>query len=288
MKYKLIVMDMDGTVLKSNHNVSRQSRNVLDRARAAGIRVTLASGRNFNNMLHIVKKLGIVEPIVSNDGALIKDPVTGEVLFEDYFQPDCLVKILEEIHRHGLTYTINFDYASVSNRSMNYLGFLQRMGLRAIAAGIYEKGVRVTKTHEEIVSDILDKKHKAYKVTTLNNDPEAHGMEETSRWIEEHWGDCAKISYSGLKNFDVLPVHVTKSHGLIVLQEHYGINREEIIAFGDSYNDLEMLRHAGFGVAMGNASDHVKNTADYVTKTNDSHGVAYAIEKFILNDLDMD
>lgn len=285
MKYKLIVIDIDGTVLKSNHNISQYSRRVLDQAREAGLHVTLASGRNFTNMLHIAQKLGIEEPVISNDGALIKNPMSGEVLFEQAFDGKCLSEILGILSKHGLTYTVHFEHASVSNKPMNYLSMIRRMGKRAIAAGLHEKAVREIKSHDKIVEDLTQKHLKAYKVSTLANHPDASGMKESCREIEECYGKCSKISFSGLRNFEVLPVGVTKAKGLIYLQDFYNVKREEIIAFGDSFNDLDMLRHAGFGIAMGNASDNVKNTADFVTKTNDSHGVAYAIEQILFNGL---
>lgn len=282
MNIKLIVMDIDGTILKSNHNVSNYSRQILDRAREAGLHVTLASGRNFTSMLHIAQKLGIQEPIITNDGGLIKDPNTNKVYLEEPFDNQCLKEMLEVLHSFHLTYTLHMEEGSVSNRKINYLQFLKRMGLRAIAAGYYEKGVRFTKNHNEIIRELSRKGAKAYKVTTLANDPEVHGMEESTRWIQEHYAQCAKISYSGLKNFDILPNNTSKVEGLKFFQKHYGIAREEIMAFGDSFNDIEMLEYAGFGVAMGNASDKVKSVADFVTKTNNLHGVAYAIEKFVL------
>lgn len=258
----------------------------MDRAREAGLHVTLASGRNYTNMIHIAKKLGITEPVISNDGALIKNPQSGDVLFEKAFEGACLAEILDVLASHGLTYTVHFEHASVSNRPMNYLSMVLRMGTRAIAAGFYEKAVRKIKSHREIKEDLKGRGLKAYKVSTLSNHPDASGMKESCQKIQEDYAHCSRISYSGLKNFEILPAGVTKANALLCLQEYFGVDREEIIAFGDSFNDLDMLRHAGFGIAMGNASDNVKNTADFVTKTNDSHGVAYAIEKFVLNELE--
>lgn len=282
MNIKLIVMDIDGTILKSNHNVSNYSRRVLDEAREAGLLVTLASGRNFTSMLHIAQKLGIREPIITNDGGLIKHPQTNKVYLDEPFDNACLKGMLQVLHDYHLTYTVHLEEGSVSNQKINYLQFLRRMGMRAIAAGFYEKGVRFTKTHEEILKELSRKGTKAYKVTTLANDPEVHGMAQSSDWIQNQFAHCAKISYSGLKNFDILPVNNSKVEGLKFFQDYYGVKREEIMAFGDSYNDLEMLEYAGFGVAMGNATEKIKNIADFVTKTNNFHGVAYAIEKFLL------
>jgi hypothetical protein len=284
MKYQLIVMDIDGTVLKSNHNVSQQSKSALDQARAKGVHVTLASGRNYTSMLHIALKLGIEEPLISNDGALIKHAITGDILQQTSFEAGALAEILEEIHKQDLTYTVHFEDVSITNRKINYLGFVLRMGFRAIAAGFYEKGARKILDHQAILEHLVTHGKRAYKVSTIANDPEHQGMEKTANWIRKHHADSAKISYSGLKNFEILPAGVSKANALEVLQHHYHIEASQIIAFGDSYNDLEMLTHAGFGVAMGNASEQLKNTADFVTKSNDAHGVAYAIKKFVLDE----
>ena len=85
-------------------------------------------------------------------------------------------------------------------------------------------------------------------------------------------------------NFEIMNKGASKGHAVQVLANYYDIDKESIICIGDSENDLPMIKYAGLGIAMGNAPDYVKNQADYVTDTNSEHGVAKAIEKFILNE----
>ena len=91
-----------------------------------------------------------------------------------------------------------------------------------------------------------------------------------------------EISGSSKRDLDVNAAGANKGIGLVRLGEILGIQREEIMACGDSFNDLEMLQEVGFAVAMGNAEDSLKEVADYITDTNDNHGVAKAIERFVL------
>ncbi|MBF7095740.1 Cof-type HAD-IIB family hydrolase [Alkalibacter mobilis] len=284
MKYKLIVMDIDGTVLKSNHNVSRKSIKVLQTAREKGLITTLASGRNYSNMLHIAEKLSIREPLISSDGAFIKNPSSGKIHHMVSFDVESIIIVLKMMEDHGLHYTVHFEHGSISNRKVNYLSFVKRMGLRAISAGIYEKGIMETMKYDHMIEKILKGYLKPLKITTMANDPNDLNLEAVSEKIKINFKNTMRVSYSGLKNFELLPGGVSKAIALEVIEEIYGVSSSEVIAFGDSFNDLEMIERAGLGIAMGNASENVKKTADFVTKSNDLHGVAYAIEQFVLKD----
>jgi hypothetical protein len=282
MNYKLLVLDIDGTLIRSNHSLSQRNIKLIDEARKKGVKVTLASGRNYSNMEHIIKKLNIIEPVVSNDGAYIKEPISNRVYHSLRLEIEALKEILGTLDRLNLTYTMHLDEKTLSNKGLSYLSFIRALGLKAILIGLNEKDNRFTMAHGKIVKALGNEFKAPFKISMFANKPGSKEMSEASRIIIENYSKIVKISYSGGKNFEILPLGMSKAVGIEVLEKSLNIRREEIIAVGDSYNDIEMIKRAGLGIAMGNASDEVKKHADFITDTNDLDGVAKVIEKHIL------
>ena len=131
---------------------------------------------------------------------------------------------------------------------------------------------------QDVKETLIQKKKGVGTVHAIFRYPEE--QDEVRRRLEQIPG--VEISGSSKRDMDVNLSGVNKGLGLIRLGELLGIKREEIMACGDSFNDMEMLREVGFAVAMGNAEESLKEIADYITDTNDNHGVAKAIERFVL------
>jgi Cof subfamily protein (haloacid dehalogenase superfamily) len=265
---RLIVADLDGTLLTSKHVVSPFTGRMIDEAIARGVRFTVATGKTFLSTPELIKRFNIQLPVICGNGTQIFNP-DGSLLHEE---PIPLEYALEAVHMaetQGFTpivYTL--------------------MGL--LAAVRDEHVVELVAHHEpepEIVGDItvaLLDGQKPYKLVMMHHDLETVAAFQTE--LTEVFAGRADVLRSGLPNLvEVMPLGVSKATALHYLLDHLGIAAEETIAFGDNCNDLAMLQRAGIGVAMGHAPQAVRDGADYVTGTNDEDGVGYAVQRFVIS-----
>jgi Cof subfamily protein (haloacid dehalogenase superfamily) len=261
--YRLLALDMDGTLLNSKGELSPGNRLAIKEALAAGVQVTISTGRSLQGALWCAEELGLTCPlIVYNGGMLAK--VTGEILYSKEMLPADALLAMEEGVKHGVTLCIwskgkLYGYP-LNERTADYVRF---SGVEPLPVESLEELARqgVTKvlwygTKEEIPGFWEEMKQKPFANT--------HLCPSQPMFLEFFHGE------------------VSKAAALAKLGEALQIPREEIIAMGDGANDLELIAYAGLGVAMGNATDAVKKKADAVTLTNDKDGVAAVIEKYLL------
>ena len=261
--YRLLALDMDGTLLNSKGELSPGNRLAIKEALAAGVQVTISTGRSLQGALWCAEELGLTCPlIVYNGGMLAK--VTGEILYSKEMLPADALLAMEEGVKHGVTLCIwskgkLYGYP-LNERTADYVRF---SGVEPLPVESLEELARqgVTKvlwygTKEEIPAFWEEMKGKPFANT--------HLCPSQPMFLEFFHGE------------------VSKAAALAKLGEALQIPREEIIAMGDGANDLELIAYAGLGVAMGNATDAVKKKADAVTLTNDKDGVAAVIEKYLL------
>ncbi|MCG0274866.1 MAG: Cof-type HAD-IIB family hydrolase [Thermosediminibacteraceae bacterium] len=284
--YKMLALDVDGTLISSSYTVSRRTRQALRKAMDMGMIVTLATGRFFGSAKYLARSIPVNAPIVSNDGALIKDVYSGRTLFFKPLPLELAKDILKTASRY-LSFEVQVflkdrkifsgsDYHWVQIK--RYFSFSKRYSLQGAynylrdfvflpvenAGSIEELGRLLKEPPAKIVVSGEPGEVEAFKGELLEN-----------------LGDRIYIT-SAIKNcIDVLEGSVSKARGLEVLAQHLGIKREEIIAVGDNLNDIEMLQYAGLGVAMGNAPEMVKERADFVTAGNDEDGVAFLVESIL-------
>ncbi|HCX65103.1 MAG TPA: hypothetical protein DHN33_07830 [Eubacteriaceae bacterium] len=282
MKYKLIILDIDGTLNNRLHAVSKQNLQAIEEARKEGVIVTLATGRSFGNMRHVVQKTKVNHPVVTNDGAFIVSPQTEEVFFEKRIPREATVGIIDLFEKNRIRYMLHLDTYSLLNRKMNYAFFIKRLKWRAFFVGLNEKNSMVVKPHLDIKEQMGRKYNLPLKMSIMANELSPEKIEELRKRVVDRYGEVISLSYSGSGNFEVLPFGISKGHGIDFYADYYGFSPKEIVAIGDNYNDREMLQKAGLGIAMGNAGDDLKEIADQVTKSNEKNGVAHAIRKWVL------
>lgn len=266
--FKMLAMDLDDTLLDRELKIKEKDREAIFRARQAGVVVTLATGRMYRAALPFARELEIDVPIVTYQGAYTRNPVTGEVLLH---RPVPLVYALEIIDRIvPLGFHINVyldDNLYVERHTEESRLYYQISRVEAQAVGplgpfLEQAGQDPTKVlvvgRENLLDQLLAELKPIY-------DRKLHITKSKPHFLE--------FSHP----------QATKADALDAVARLYGIKPEEVIAIGDSYNDLEMIDYAGLGVVMGNAREEVQARADYVTTCLEQCGVAHAIEKFILN-----
>ncbi|TYP53781.1 Cof-type HAD-IIB family hydrolase [Thermosediminibacter litoriperuensis] len=281
--YKLIALDIDGTLITSRYTLTRRTRKALKKAMDNGMLVTLATGRLFRSACCLARCIPVNVPIVSNDGALIRDVFSGETIFFRPVPQDLAEAILTAAGCYPSFEVQVFLkdrklFAGADYRMMQFKRFL-RFSRRYSLIGCYNylrDFVFVPVENAGSIDEVKRRLTEPPAKIVIYGDPGE--LEAFKKELKDVLGERIYIT-SAIKNcIDILDGGVSKARGLSVLAEHLGIKREEIIAIGDNMNDLEMLEYAGLGVAMGNAPDAVKQKADFVTARNDEDGIALFLE----------
>lgn len=267
-KYKLIAADLDDTLLNDDLKISERNRRAFQLAQDMGVIVTIATGRMFRSALPVALELGIEGPLVTYQGAFVKSVSTGEVMVHRPVPVDLARKVITAGYENGLHINIYINDTLYMDR-------------------ITEEGkyyVEQAKVEMNPVGNLLD---------FLQNDPtkvlfigEADFLDKLSHQMKEQFGESLYITKSKPNYLEFMHPKATKMHGISRLAEVLGILPEEIITFGDSYNDIEMIDYAGLGVAVGNAPQAIRERADLVADTNNNDGVAKVIEEFVLSTRD--
>lgn len=266
MAVKLFVTDLDGTLLPSGQTVSAENIAAAQAAVAAGVVVTIATGRMYQAALPVARALGVDVPIITYNGALIKS-TTGEVLYESSVDPAHVERAIDYCHEHDIYLQVysgdELYYAEYTEESAFYERAQHVQGHAVGWAGLKE--------HTAGVSKLL----------SITN-----SLEETMARIAElqpALGSGVTVTRSNPRYVEIINNGVSKAAGIKNLAARLGIDMEDTMSIGDADNDLPMLRATAKSVAMGNALDHIKAECDYVTTTCEENGFANAIYKFVLD-----
>lgn len=266
--YRVLAFDLDGTLTNSEKKVTRRTKEAIDRARERGCEIVLSSGRPVEGIWPVVKTLEMDRLggyVVALNGAVILDCRTGRRLYEKGIPRDLLPGICEYGRSHGLPMLTYVPGGEITNRP-DHPGVLREA---------YNNGMTPTYV-EDFEASLPD------PVEDIMYIDEPEVVAKACRELNALYGDRLNIYPSEPCFLEILPHGTNKALGLEKVLELLGCGREQLMAFGDEVNDLEMLRFAGFGVCMGNGAGEAKEAADYVTASNEEDGVALALEKFIL------
>lgn len=274
LNIEYILLDIDGTLLTSAGHIMPKTKQVLTKLQKSGIRLILVSGRPLKSMMKVAKELGIDNHfgiIVSNNGAVAYDLTKQEILFQSPLDKIQIKNLLEEIEdREIFPMVEEGEYMIVRNVFDG-----------VIDTGSHVGGVINVIEHEARQGDFLLKEVRniaqyvdfdVNKVLTIV-DPKKIG--ETVVEFREKFKGKMDVFQTSPYFMEFMVPNVNKANGL----RRLGINFDNCIAFGDSMNDIEMLKAAKYSVAMGNADERVKAAAGYVTKSNNEEGIYFALEE---------
>lgn len=269
--YKIIAVDIDGTLVKiGSKELDDVTKETLIKAQEMGIKVVVTTGRPLKGMQKIVDALKIGDYngyAIGFNGAKIYKMPSGEVVSEEGIDVDILPEIFKFARDNEINCsTYSNEYFYVENPEEKYLKFV---------GGI--EGHTIVK--RDFLKDPID-----FKIPKILFGGDEAVIKEIEILAKEKFKDKLTIFRSEPFLLELLPPNTDKGMALKKLIEILGYKREDILAFGDGYNDITMLKFAGMGVAMGNASDTVKKCADFVTLTYEENGVAYGVKKFALQE----
>lgn len=269
MIYQLVALDLDGTVVDHDLVIHPEVRETIAAAQARGVHVTLATGRMFGAAVPFARELNIQTPIICYQGALVRHPITDEVLYHATMPAKPAAAAIRELLAADV-----FVIAYIDER--HYIA-ARRPELDRYET-FHPEGVEWV-----IVPDLpgLAQAHPPTKVLFVAEPPV---VERELARLTEHFGEALVIVRSHAIFGELTAPGVSKGKALAALAERLGIAREAVLAIGDQENDLSMIGWAGLGLAMGNAIPAARQLAREVVPPVSEAGVAYALRRYVLSD----
>lgn len=266
MKYKMLVLDMDDTLLNDNHQISERNKLFISQAQAAGVWVVLASGRPTPAMQSYARELNLHQYgsyMLSYNGAVISEVNTGKIFFEQSMSKEDIHALYDLSVEHKLHIITYIDGQIIAETDFKYIDFesqLTGMPLKKVPSfkeAVYTSSVKCIFLEEperlQAVAPLLQSQIQGKNVTT------------------------SKPFFLEVTEFGI-----DKAASLERLAKHLGIQQTEIIAVGNANNDLSMIEYAGLGVWVDNVTPELRDRADVIVASNNNDGVAEVIERFIL------
>lgn len=264
MEYKLLAVDIDGTLLNNKREITEKTKKRIHEAIDKGIVFTICSGRPVQGVQLITNQLEVDIPVITYNGAMVITGTSKNIIYSCTMKEEDVLMIDRLGKERNTTITIWSDNQlfvnRVDERAANYS---QLSGidpkLYCDVRELLNKGINKMLWYDEV------KRINAFE-------REMHGLLRPS--VNFHTSQPFFLEFVDVK--------ASKAIALGKLGEHYGIRQEQMIAVGDGFNDLSMIEYAGLGVAMDNAPEGVKKAADFITLSNEEDGVGHVIEKFLL------
>lgn len=287
--YKLVAIDLDGTLLNSYGIVTEYTKQTIKKCIQKGIEIVLASGRPNDSIEAIAKEIGATNYFISGNGALIYDMQKQENIYEKYMTKEKVLEIIKICEENSISYNVYTNKTILATSLKHNVLYYHKENLKKeenkktninIVENMYEyvkqlneeKFLKITVCDENnsIFNAIIRKLRKVDGIEVLD-------VSHMSRKIIRQGTEEVPIEYYYT---EISLAEVDKWNAIKFLQEKLGIEKEEIIAIGDNMNDKKMIEQAGLGIAMKGSNPIVSEVANYVTEGNNEDGVAKALEIF--------
>lgn len=268
MDFKLIALDIDGTLLNSNKELTPHTRYALIEAQRQGKRIIIASGRHPVGVVLLANDLMLGRYggfIMAFGGGKIIDCTTGKTVVSKLFPKEYLPDIVGVLKDSNITVMVHDERKIFANNRVNDYTYVER---------------DILKMDMIAVDDFISAVNFDINKILLAGEPDE--LDKYQEILSKRYDGLLDVYKSAPYFLEIMPFGVSKGSMLPLLLEKLGVNKDELIAFGDNYNDMTMIGYAGFGVAMSNGEEEVKKIANYVCESNDDDGIAKTLEKFVL------
>lgn len=277
MSIKVIVTDLDGTLFDRTKNLSEQTRQVLQRCHENGILLVPATGRTIEGVPDMIKTLPAVRYLILTNGARIYDKEIDKSLSDHLIPQKTAAEILMHVDRFHILYDVY-----INGRGKSEERFLTHLDEYGIEPEIQKLIRRTRDPVPNIIRHVLSQEEMIEKINLYFDD-----LELRERFREElQKDDRITVSSSLYNNLELNHCSATKGNAVRVLAKKLGLREQELMICGDGDNDRSMMLPGALKIAMENADPKLKSLADYITKSNEESGVAYAIERFVLKEGD--
>lgn len=276
---KLVACDLDGTLLDGTHSIPKENAEAIKQLQEKGITFMSATGRTYDSVVSIFEPHGITCNHLLVNGAMIADE-KGNVLFENPMKLENVRVVMEIMQGQDLCYNMYTKEGTctpdIEKAKREFIEHMKQHGLEeAEIIDVMERNAFCK--YEREIKDIdayLSEKPVIYKMETFGGNVEV--ARKVKKQLSEHKELALSDSIS--ENIEITEVSAQKGTTLMQYIKRIGIRPEEVVVIGDSMNDLSMMQLFPHSIAVGNATQAIKDAASYVTKTNDEYAVAYIIE----------
>ncbi|WP_422938459.1 Cof-type HAD-IIB family hydrolase [Vagococcus fluvialis] len=276
---KAIVLDIDGTLLTSEKKLSKLTKASLLKAQKQGVKVILASGRPTTGMLDLAEELELAKYdgyLVSYNGSKVIDVKTGEELFNQAMTVEEGKAVLEHMKQFYVTVMIDKDDYMYTNDVFSCTLDYKGQPLNIVE---YEsRGGKYKLCEKDDLAGFLD-----YPINKILTAGKPEYLKEVYQEMKAPFNNQLNCVFTADFYFEFTAQHIDKAKALDTVLSPLGIERKDVIAFGDGHNDITMLAYAGMGVAMENAVSELKRVADFETNSNDEEGIANFLEQHLFS-----
>ncbi|NLW52578.1 MAG: HAD family phosphatase [Tissierellia bacterium] len=269
---KLIVLDIDGTLVNDDKEITERTKSALIKAQKMGIKLAIASGRAPEGIRRFAEELDFdkYENFISaQNGTILVDFQTKEVLANHLLDYEDAKRILKFVKGMGLSILIYHDNKVYTDNISNYL----------VKTTVEENNGVITEK-----KDLLDNLH--FTPNNIVFTGRKHVLEPAMEKIGAEFGEVFDMVLTSGIYYEAMPQGISKATSLKDIADIYGIDVKDTLAFGDSDNDLQLIKEAGIGVAMANATENVLEVADYITLNNNEDGIADYLERYVFDKQD--
>lgn len=272
-KIRMVALDLDGTTLNNQKEISARTMTAFRKAMESGVHIVVSTGRTFQSLPKQLFSIEGLEYIVTSNGAHVTELATMKTIYENYLTSHAVEEVVRVLRGTGFSIE-----TFVGGKA-----FIDKAEYEDIVANgsTYRDAEYIKSTRNPIphICDyMIENKHQIENISI--NFEHIEEKEKWQRILEQIEGITLTSSFQ--HNFEIGGANTSKAEALRFLMRRLGVSSDELMACGDSPNDMEMIKLAEIGVVVGNASEEMKSLADYITDTNDNDGVAKAIEHFVL------
>lgn len=266
--YSMLVADIDGTLLDDRGKVPEDTKIAINTLKERGFIITIATGRMLKRAEPVAREIGINFPLICYNGALITDIYNRWVLLEKPIPSNALAYALNHLK------CWNYDAVIFENETLiaekvtkNTWWYIQKchgVGYRLVG---------------DLPSYVIRKDVKSYKIYAMRD---VTAERDVPNDLAACLNSFFEVAVADKNHLEITLKGITKGNAVNFLADANDLPHEKIIAIGDDHNDISMIKHAGLGIAMGNAPEAIKSCADYITGKNSDNGILAALKKFVL------
>ena len=280
MAIKLIVTDLDGTFLNTNHvTIPKENIEAFKRAHDMGIKVAIAIGRTKILTDYLVEQLPFLDYLITSNGAVAYDLHTGKVICSTIMNNTQSVEIFNILKNYNLIYEIYFDGKCYMNDESYAMIDTEHVPPHIHA--LLKDFIKPVSSLEVLINGQGIEK---LNILSLSGEERIEIEEKVSKVCDVAFASSFPIVKGANGNLEMTDENATKGFAVKGLADALHIDKESIMCFGDGENDCSMLEYADYSFAMTNGNDLAKSTAKFITDTNDNFGVAKAINKYVFGE----
>ena len=289
--YKMIAVDLDGTMLNSYGEVTENTKRVIKQTIQKGTDVVIASGRSIDSIKSIAEEVGSSKYMIAGNGAVVYDIKSGKILYEKYIPKAKALNIIKICEQNSIYYNIYTNKSIIADSLRYNVLYYYKENLKKEDS----KKTRITLVDnvQKYIKEMKDEKIMKIFICDGTRSVFNSIIKKFSDMTELDFLDISHMSRKIIKHGTIeVPIEyyyteismkdVDKWYAIEFLINKLGIQKEEVMTIGDNMNDKKMIEEAGLGVTMKGSTPAVKQVADFITEDNNNEGVAKAIEKFIV------